>query len=247
MPAQKDIFDIMRADTAMHPYLRAWYNRCRDTFIAEEEIPATLRKLLFPVREGDLQGDEVERAAILVIAETPAGVVRILGHQVVAIGSINHVPLDYGTIFRWLLRHRTATSFVIGHNHPTGRAKPSPGDLELRDELVRLGELLRVSLRGFYIVTATDAVDALPVPHDASRPGYGTWDGLSFEAQTVLHQVGADPLGGIGGPVEMHFNPTVGELLAMGLLEMVAVEGQIPRVRLSVRGFAELYEKEEKA
>jgi len=68
---------------------------------------------------------------------------RILGHHLVAIGSLDSVYVQPREVFRAAII-AACHSVVIGHNHPSGDPTPSDADLRVTRELARAGEMLRI-------------------------------------------------------------------------------------------------------
>lgn len=70
----------------------------------------------------------------------------------VAIGTINHVEVHPAEVFKVVLAKDNAAQFVIGHNHPSGKAEPSDDDFALLEDLRRLGLMLDRPMRDFIVV-----------------------------------------------------------------------------------------------
>jgi hypothetical protein len=67
-----------------------------------------------------------------------------------------------------------AAAIIIVHNHPSGRATPSGGDLALMDEVKRIGDLVRIPLVDFIIIgdeTHWSAADHGLLIRGAGMPG----------------------------------------------------------------------------
>lgn len=66
-------------------------------------------------------------------------------------GSVNMSLVRVAEIFRGAVR-RNAMSIVVGHNHPSGDARPSPEDIALTRRLVEAGKLMEVDVLDHIIV-----------------------------------------------------------------------------------------------
>ena len=80
---------------------------------------------------------------------------RLVGSRHVA-GSIDTVPLAVRTVAADALAFG-AQSAVIAHNHPSGDAEPSAGDLAFTRALARGLDALNVTLRDHVILTRSTA------------------------------------------------------------------------------------------
>ena len=106
-------------------------------------------------------------------AAAAATFIKLLGHEAVEVcgllclttglepiayhelsrGTLDHAIVMPRDVFRIaLLAH--AKAVVIGHNHPTGSAEPSPQDIDLTRTLASAGVLLGIDLLDHIIVSA---------------------------------------------------------------------------------------------
>jgi DNA repair protein RadC len=76
---------------------------------------------------------------------------RILGHQLVAIGTLDSVCTHAREVFRTAIV-ANAHGIVLMHNHPSGEPEPSHADLHVTRDLHRAGQLLRIELLDHVIV-----------------------------------------------------------------------------------------------
>jgi hypothetical protein len=76
---------------------------------------------------------------------------QILSVNHVATGTMSSCPVNSGELFRDAILAGAAAVIVV-HNHPSGKANPSAGDLALMDELRRVGELLHVVVTDFVVL-----------------------------------------------------------------------------------------------
>ena len=70
---------------------------------------------------------------------------RLLGTQLITIGTATETLAPPGEIFREVIR-RGATKVIIGHNHPSGNVEPSQDDLDLTANLLKGAQILNIPL-----------------------------------------------------------------------------------------------------
>ena len=100
---------------------------------------------------------------------------RIKGHQLVTIGTMNMVVAHSREIFRGAIV-ASAYGIVLMHNHPSGDATPSSDDIRITREILRAGQLLRIELLDHIIVGGEDhrslrELDYVGNKVPCSRPG----------------------------------------------------------------------------
>ncbi len=81
---------------------------------------------------------------------------RVIGEHVIALGSLTEVPVHPREVFRKLILD-AAASAVFVHNHPSGDPTPSPHDVAMSKRLVKVGELVGITLLDFIIVGSEGA------------------------------------------------------------------------------------------
>lgn len=74
----------------------------------------------------------------------------------VAWGTIGHVVVHPGEVFKNVLAKDNAAKFILAHNHPEGNATPSPEDMAMMEEIRDLGIRLGCRLVDFMIVGQAD-------------------------------------------------------------------------------------------
>lgn len=89
----------------------------------------------------DLMWQAQERFAILFLDVKH----RLIGTQVLTIGTATETLAHPREIFREVLRHG-ATRAIVAHNHPSGNVEPSPEDLELTRQLLAGAQFLALPL-----------------------------------------------------------------------------------------------------
>lgn len=70
---------------------------------------------------------------------------RIMGHQLVATGTLDSVFVHPREVFRPPICIG-AHGVVLMHNHPSGDHTPSQADIKVTRDLVRAGELLKIEV-----------------------------------------------------------------------------------------------------
>lgn len=89
----------------------------------------------------DLMWQPQERFAILLLDVKH----RLLGTQVISIGTATETLAHPREIFREVLR-QGATRAIVAHNHPSGNVEPSPEDLSLTRQLLQGAQFLGIPL-----------------------------------------------------------------------------------------------------
>ena len=89
----------------------------------------------------DLMWQNQEKFAVLLLDVKN----RLIGTQVITIGTATETLAPPREIFREVIRHG-ATRVVVAHNHPSGNVEPSPQDIELTRQLLAGAQLLGIPL-----------------------------------------------------------------------------------------------------
>lgn len=92
--------------------------------------------------------DEKERF-IAILLDTKN---RIIGIDLISIGTINQAPAHPREIFRKAIT-AGANSIIIAHNHPSGDVTPSRADIDVARRIDKCGELLQIMLLDSLIVS----------------------------------------------------------------------------------------------
>lgn len=74
-----------------------------------------------------------------------------LGYEVVAVGGLNAAALQPRDVFAPALE-MGAAAVILGHNHPSGDATPSPEDLAVTRHLTEAGRLLGVEVLDHLVI-----------------------------------------------------------------------------------------------
>ena len=75
---------------------------------------------------------------------------RVMGFQMIYQGTVCSASIKVNEIFVPAIRN-LASAFVVGHNHPSGDATPSPDDIETTRTLVKAGKLLEIQVQDHLI------------------------------------------------------------------------------------------------
>ncbi|MBX6394942.1 MAG: DNA repair protein RadC [Alicyclobacillaceae bacterium] len=76
---------------------------------------------------------------------------RILGEEVVSVGSLNASIVHPREIFKTALK-RSAAAVVCAHNHPSGDPTPSPEDVDVTKRLSEAGRILGIDLLDHVVI-----------------------------------------------------------------------------------------------
>lgn len=89
----------------------------------------------------DLMWQTQERFAVLLLDVKN----RLIGTQVITIGTATETLAPPREIFREVIRHG-ATRVIVAHNHPSGNIEPSPQDIDLTRQLLGGAQILGIPL-----------------------------------------------------------------------------------------------------
>ena len=76
---------------------------------------------------------------------------RVRGHHLVSIGTLDTILVHSREVFRAAII-AGASAVLLLHNHPSGDATPSTGDIQVTRELMRAGQLLKIEVLDHVIV-----------------------------------------------------------------------------------------------
>lgn len=93
------------------------------------------------ILSNDLMWQPQERFAVLLLDVKH----RVIGSQVVSVGTATETLAHPRDIFRTVIRHG-ATRAVVAHNHPSGSVEPSTEDLALTRQLLSGADILGIPL-----------------------------------------------------------------------------------------------------
>jgi len=81
---------------------------------------------------------------------------QIISRRTVTIGTLSSTLVHPREVFAGPLKDRAA-SVIIAHNHPSGCAEPSEGDIKTTQQLVAAGQILGIPLRDHIIMARDEA------------------------------------------------------------------------------------------
>jgi DNA repair protein RadC len=96
-------------------------------------------------------GEAVEVFAVLCLTTKR----DVIGYHEVGRGTLDAAPVHPRDVFKVAL-YANAASVVLGHNHPSGDASPSPEDVSLTTRLAKAGRLLGIEVTD-HVIVAGDA------------------------------------------------------------------------------------------
>lgn len=92
--------------------------------------------------------DETKEALVVLVLNTRK---RILGHNLVALGSLDTCPVTPLHVFRPAIV-LSAAGLILMHNHPSGDPEPSQADIKVTRDLIRAGELLKIQITDHIVI-----------------------------------------------------------------------------------------------
>jgi DNA repair protein RadC len=95
--------------------------------------------------------DPAKEAFVVLILNTRR---RILGHNLVALGSLDSVAVHPREVFRPVIV-AAGSALILAHNHPSLDSSPSEADIRVTRDLVRAGQLLKIEILDHVIIGST--------------------------------------------------------------------------------------------
>lgn len=92
--------------------------------------------------------DPCKEAFVVIVLNTRR---RIIGHNLVALGSLDTCPVVPREVFRPAVA-ASASAVILAHNHPSHDATPSEADIKVTRDLIRAGQLLKIDVLDHVIV-----------------------------------------------------------------------------------------------
>jgi DNA repair protein RadC len=86
--------------------------------------------------------DPMKEAFVVLVLNTRK---RIIGHNLVALGSLDTCPVVPVSVFRPVIV-AAGSSVVLIHNHPSNDPTPSDADIKVTRDLIRAGQLLKIEV-----------------------------------------------------------------------------------------------------
>lgn len=88
---------------------------------------------------------------------------RLVHDEVISVGSLTTNIVHPREVFSPALEY-SAAAIIVAHNHPSGSAKPTKGDIETTKQLVKAGKILGIDLLD-HIVIAGNKFNSVPVSY----------------------------------------------------------------------------------
>jgi len=76
---------------------------------------------------------------------------RVKGHHLVSIGTMDTMLVHAREVFRTAIVS-SASSIILGHNHPSGDPTPSEADVKVTRDLIRAGQLLKIEVLDHLVI-----------------------------------------------------------------------------------------------
>ena len=92
--------------------------------------------------------DPTKEALVVLVLNTRK---RIIGHNLVALGSLDTCPVTPLHIFRPVIALAGARIILV-HQHPSGDATASEADIKVTRDLIRAGQLLKIEVLDHVII-----------------------------------------------------------------------------------------------
>ena len=109
--------------------------------------------------------DPMKEAFVVLVLNTRK---RILGHNLVALGSLDTCPVVPLSVFRPVIV-MAGSAIVLAHNHPSTDPTPSTADIAVTRDLVRAGLLLKIEVLDHVILGSGNEYRSL------KELGYFAW------------------------------------------------------------------------
>lgn len=101
--------------------------------------------------------DPMKEALVILMLNTRK---RILGHNLVALGSLDTCPVTPLHVFRPAIV-QSAASLILIHNHPSGDCQASEADIKVTRDLIRAGQLLKIEIADHLIIGGNSSFTSL--------------------------------------------------------------------------------------
>ena len=101
--------------------------------------------------------DPMKEALVVLVLNTRK---RIIGHNLVALGSLDTCPVVPLFVFRPVLAV-AGSCVVLVHNHPSGDPRPSDADIKVTRDMIRASQLLKIELVDHIIIGGGSSFQSL--------------------------------------------------------------------------------------
>ena len=101
--------------------------------------------------------DPMKEALVVLVLNTRK---RIIGHNLVSLGSLDTCPVTPLFVFRPVLAV-AGSCVILVHNHPSGDPTASEADIKVTRDLIRAGQMLKIEVLDHVIIGAGDQYSSL--------------------------------------------------------------------------------------
>ena len=116
--------------------------------------------------------------------------------ELISLGTLYQSIVEPMDVFSWAI-HKQAAMLVLVHNHPSSELNPTPADLDLTDNLIQVGRVVRIPVVEHLIIT-TEGFYSFESSGDIKRlseskkyvPGYLEIERIQKEAQRIGEELG---------------------------------------------------------
>jgi len=116
--------------------------------------------------------------------------------ELISLGTLYQSVVEPMDVFSWAL-HKQVAMLILVHNHPSGELKPTAADLDLTDNLIQVGRVVRIPVVEHLIIT-TGGFYSFESSGDIKRlnlskkyvPGYLEIERIQKEAQRIGEELG---------------------------------------------------------
>ena len=116
--------------------------------------------------------------------------------ELISLGTLYQTVVEPMDVFSWAI-HKQAAMLILVHNHPSGELNPTPADLDLTDNLIQVGRVVRIPVVEHLIIT-TEGFYSFETSGDIRRlnqskkyaPGYLEIERIQKEAQRIGEELG---------------------------------------------------------
>ncbi|BFT94207.1 MAG: DNA repair protein RadC [Minisyncoccus archaeiphilus] len=87
----------------------------------------------------------------------------LIHDEVISVGTLTSSIVHPREVFRPAIEH-SAAAIIIAHNHPSGSSKPTSGDMEVTNQLVKAGRIIGIELLD-HIIIGKSGFTSVPVDY----------------------------------------------------------------------------------
>ena len=165
--------------------------------LEDQKIKIRSPRDLFPImREILLRDNEYDRNKEHFWAVALAHNSLLQYVELISLGTLNQSVVEPMDVYSWAL-HKQVAMLILVHNHPTGELKPTHADLDLTDNLIQVGRIVRIPVVEHLIIT-TEGFHSFESSGDIKRlnlskkyvPGYLEIERIQKEAQRIGEELG---------------------------------------------------------